>query len=284
MLFFQDLHEKRKIFPSNINTPEPFPQRIISLVPSQTELLYHLGLDQRVVGITKFCTHPDEWFRSKKRVGGTKALDMAIIKELNPDLIIANKEENDKEQVLALSEHYPVWVSDVSDLRGALDMIFDIGALTGTVAKAATLATTIKESFNELLKKKKHTPLKAAYLIWRDPYMAAGGDTFIHDMMEACGLENVFAGLKRYPVISPSQLAQTPCGVFLFSSEPYPFREKHIDELKKILAQYTSINEKKATSLLVDGEMFSWYGSRLAHAPDYFQRLRNQLYEGRQPE
>ncbi len=99
------------------------PQRIISLVPSQTELLFDLGLEEQVAGITKFCVHPEKWFRSKTRIGGTKNIKSALIHQLQPDLIIANKEENVKEQVEELAAHYPVWVSDIHDLQSALDMI-----------------------------------------------------------------------------------------------------------------------------------------------------------------
>ncbi|HRE52045.1 MAG TPA: helical backbone metal receptor [Flavitalea sp.] len=273
MLLFQEHNGKRKLFPFNTFSPALFPQRIVSLVPSQTELLYHLGLDQRVVGITKFCIRPDEWFSYKTRVGGTKSLNIELIRELNPDLIIANKEENDAEQTLWLSRHYPVWVSDIKDMSGALDMILTIGALTGTAEKAADIVRNIQKNFGELRHTRLQAPPRAAYLMWRNPYMAAGGDTFIHDMMSACGWTNAFADLSRYPAVSPEQLANASCDMLLLSSEPYPFREKHIVELKKIFAQYAPGREQKTMFLLVDGEMFSWYGSRLIHAAAYFKRL-----------
>ena len=121
----------------------PIPQRIISLVPSQTELLYDLGLQDRVVGITKFCVHPNIWFRTKTRVGGTKQLHPKIINDLHPDLIIANKEENDKEQIEALSQKYPVWISDIKSLQDALCMIESIGQITATASAAQQIGTTI---------------------------------------------------------------------------------------------------------------------------------------------
>ena len=273
MLLFQEQNGKRKLFPFNAFSPALFPQRIISLVPSQTELLYHLGLDQRVVGITKFCIRPEEWFSYKTRVGGTKTVNTELIRELQPDLIIANKEENDPDQILWLSRHYPVWVSDIKDMSGALDMILTLGALTGTAEKASGIAKAIRENFSELQEARRQVPLRAAYLIWRNPYMAAGGDTFIHDMMENCGWTNVFADLSRYPVVSPAQLADASCDLLLLSSEPYPFKEKHIAELKKTIAQHAPGKEQQTIFLLVDGEMFSWYGSRLIQAAAYFKRL-----------
>jgi ABC-type Fe3+-hydroxamate transport system substrate-binding protein len=239
------------------------PRRIISLVPSQTELLFSLGLDETVVGITKFCVHPDAWFRSKPRIGGTKAIDAARIHALQPDLIIANKEENDKQQVEALATRYPVWVSDVKTLSEALAMIRSVGALTGKETRAAELANEIDARFSILT-----TPSKTAmvaYLIWYRPWMAAGGDTFIHQMLRYCGFDNAFGDRDRYPQIDPAELTGIPDLTILLSSEPYPFRQRHIHEIQKTLPN--------ARIMLVDGELFSWYGSRLLHAPDYFRQL-----------
>jgi len=156
------------------------PQRIISLVPSQTELLYDLGLDDRVAGITKFCIHPNEWFRSKTRIGGTKTIKMDIIHHLQPDLIIANKEENVREQVEELANKYPVWVSDVNNLEDALEMIAGIGKITSTYEKAEDIARTIRNKFDALTPILQLTaPNSTCYLIWKDPYITVGGNTFI---------------------------------------------------------------------------------------------------------
>ena len=127
-----------------VDLPNP-PQRIISLVPSQTELLYSLGLGEAVVGITRFCTHPETWFRQKARIGGTKAIDPARVDALRPDLIIANKEENEKPQVEALATRYPVWTSDIKTLDDALDMIRSIGAITAKLRPARILAAEIAQ-------------------------------------------------------------------------------------------------------------------------------------------
>lgn len=243
------------------------PRRIISLVPSQTELLFSLGLDESVVGITKFCVHPTSWFRSKPRIGGTKAVDPARIKALQPDLIIANKEENDKQQVEALASRYPVWVSDIKTLPDALAMIRSVGALTGKETEAGNLANEIDARFSGLAAPPK--PALVAYLIWYRPWMAAGGDTFIHHMLGHCGFENIFSDRDRYPEIDLHALAGIPDLTILLSSEPYPFRQRHIDEIKEILPT--------ANVLLVDGECFSWYGSRLLHAPAYFRQLMHDL-------
>jgi ABC-type Fe3+-hydroxamate transport system substrate-binding protein len=245
-----------------------FPKRILSLVPSQTELLYDLGLDEAVIGITKFCVHPDSWFRNKTRVGGTKNLDIEKIKQLRPDLIIANKEENVKEQVEVLQQIAPAWVSDVNDLYDALSMIASIGRITGTITKAQALIDNIRNSFTQLPTVISNLST-ATYLIWKDPYMTVGGDTFISDMMRHAGFVNVFADKKRYPEITPEDIRHSQCELVMLSSEPYPFKETHISELKSLLPDQKFI--------IADGEMFSWYGSRLQHAPGYFSKLRETI-------
>ncbi len=239
------------------------PKRIISLVPSQTELLADLGLTTEVVGITKFCVHPDEWFHNKTRVGGTKKLNMEVIHALQPDLIIANKEENVKEQIEELEKHYPVWVSDVNTPDDAYEMISMIGHIVGKEKKSEEIIGTIKDEFAKL------TPLQsspsAIYLIWQKPFMTVGGDSFIHSMMQAAGITNCFAAAKRYPEITLEEIKAKKPELLLLSSEPFPFKQKHIDEFK---------NHLPATKIiLADGEMFSWYGSRLRKAPAYFQTL-----------
>jgi ABC-type Fe3+-hydroxamate transport system substrate-binding protein len=239
------------------------PRRIISLVPSQTELLYSLGLADAVVGITKFCVHPESWFHDKPRIGGTKAVDPVRVDALRPDLIIANKEENDRFQVEALAARYPVWISNVTDLPDALAMIRDVGLITGKSAAADALADAIAREFASLPGAHPLSP-RAAYLIWRNPWMAAGGDTFINNMLNYAGYLNALSGRDRYPVVELSSLAGPGCPTIFLSSEPYPFRQRHVDEIREVLPD--------ADIRLVDGEFFSWYGSRLLHAPAYFRQ------------
>ncbi|MES2004091.1 MAG: helical backbone metal receptor [Bacteroidota bacterium] len=242
------------------------PKRIISLVPSQTELLFDLGLDTEVIGITKFCVHPDEWFRNKTRIGGTKTVKQEIITSLEPDLIIANKEENVKEQIEALEKMAPVWISDINTIDDAINMIRSIGTITGTTAASENIIHRIQKGFTELTEQiASFKKIRTAYLIWKDPYMVAAGDTFIHDVMSRTGFENVFVQQNRYPEITVEILKQKQTELLLLSSEPYPFQQKHIDELQALLPD-TQI-------LLVDGEIFSWYGSRLQYTPAYLQQL-----------
>lgn len=245
-----------------------FPQRIISLVPSQTELLFDLGLGERVVGITKFCIKPTDWYRTKPRVGGTKKVALEKVRALRPDLIIGNKEENERSDIEALEKEFPVWMSDIEDLAGALDMIQQLGALSGTAQQAEKIAQEIQAGF-AALRPQPHG-YSAAYLIWRDPWMVAGPGTFINDMLQRCGLRNAFAhSQERYPVATPAELAAADPDLVLLSSEPYPFTERHIPGVNLLLPG-TPVH-------LVDGEPFSWYGSRLLHAPHYFAALLQQF-------
>jgi ABC-type Fe3+-hydroxamate transport system substrate-binding protein len=232
-------------------------------VPSQTELLFDLGLDSEVVGITKFCIHPNEWQKTKTRIGGTKTLDIESVISLRPDLIIANKEENTKEQIELLSESIPVWVSDIESLSDALFMIEKLGELLNRKVQAQAIKDKIEQEF-EALKLVRHKYIRAnvLYFIWQNPYLVAGNNTFIHDMLNRCQLVNK-CNEARYPEYDFD--SQGSCELIFLSTEPYPFKEKHRDELAKEFP-----NSKV---ILVDGEMFSWYGSRLQSAPKYFSEL-----------
>lgn len=242
---------------------QPF-RTIISLVPSQTELLYYLGLDEEVIGITKFCVHPARWLKTKTRIGGTKTINIEKIISLKPDLVIANKEENVKEQIEILQKFTEVYISDVANLTDAKNMIVYVGELVNKKTKAQLLVTEIEKKFLQLEKINQYK-IPAAYFIWRNPYMAAGSDTFINDMMHVCGFQNIFEDQLRYPEINIEQLKKSDCKLLLLSSEPFPFKQKHIDELQPYLPGIKI--------MLVDGEMFSWYGSRLLLAADYFKTL-----------
>jgi ABC-type Fe3+-hydroxamate transport system substrate-binding protein len=245
------------------------PKRIISLVPSQTELLFDLGLDQEITGITKFCIHPTDAVKDKVKVGGTKSLNIKLIKELNPDLIIGNKEENERAQVEELMKYFPVWMSDIADLDGATDMIKRVGELVDRKAEAGKMIRAINSGFGNLSIPSQG--LRVAYLIWRKPYIVAGKGTFIDAMLQKCGLTNAF-DTERYPEVMAEQIIAGRPDVVLLSSEPYPFKDKHIAEFKAILPD--------ATIKLVDGELFSWYGSRLLHAPAYFRELVDSVRLG----
>jgi ABC-type Fe3+-hydroxamate transport system substrate-binding protein len=245
------------------------PQRIISLVPSQTELLFELGLEDEVIGITKFCVHPRQWFHNKKRVGGTKKVKRDIIAELNPDLIIGNKEENTREDIKYLQERYPTWMSDIHTVDEAMDMILQVGALCGRAVEAENHLQEIKKARQGIPSTEKK--IKVAYVIWRKPWMVVGNNTYIHSFLSDCGFENVFGDRPRYPQVEKKELQELDVDYIFLSSEPFPFKEKHQKEL--------SGNLPADKILLVDGEMFSWYGPRMRKGFDYLRKLKEGLSE-----
>lgn len=242
------------------------PKRIISLVPSQTELLFDLGLDEEIVGITKFCIHPKEKFKSKVKVGGTKKLNLDVIRDLKPDLIIANKEENDQTQIEELILEFPVWISDITNLEDTFEMIDQIGTLTGTSQMAIQLVSKIKKGFSEL--KLKSSNRKVAYFIWKDPYMLAGKNTFIDAVLSIAGFDNVLS-MSRYPMVSLLDLKAINPDLIFLSSEPYPFEDEHVSEMQTLFPE--------ASIIIVDGELFSWYGSRLQYTPNYLTQLLEKI-------
>lgn len=239
----------------------PFsPQRIISLVPSQTELLFELGLDDRIVGVTKFCIHPAEAVKSKTIVGGTKNFWFDVIDRLKPDLIIGNKEENYEQGIAQLEKQYPVWMSDITDFESALAMIAGVARVTGVPEGGEKLIENIHQAFKSIYGVSRRRVL---YLIWH-PWMAVGTNTFIHSMLSRLGLSNVVE-INRYPELTDEAIRQLNPEVVLLSSEPFPFKLIHEEKIRTLLPD--------AEILYVDGEMFSWYGSRLLKAPAYFNTL-----------
>jgi ABC-type Fe3+-hydroxamate transport system substrate-binding protein len=235
------------------------PTRIISLVPSQTELLHYYGLEEEVVGITKFCIHPNEWFQSKARVGGTKNIDIEKVKALKPDLIIGNKEENTIEDITELEKIAPVWMSDVNTFEEALEMNLEIGKITANELKAQQLNENI------LAEKEKcylQDSKSAIYLIWNNPFMCAGKETFIDSMMSTIGLNNMISE-SRYPEITIAVIQKLAPKLLLLSTEPFPFDLNHLKSIQ------TKLPNTKVE--IVDGEMFSWYGSRLLKSFAYFK-------------
>ena len=254
MPYFTDqLH--RKIFLDGT------PQRIISLVPSQTELLFDLGLENNIVGITNYCIHP-----KVKKIGGTKDFNLEKIAALAPDLIIANKEENEQVLIEALAQKFPVWLSDIFTLNESFEMMRSIGEMTATENKAEAIIADIKTEFALLKKKEGENKKRVLYLIWREPYMLAGAETFISNMLHFFDFEQI--PTKRYPIFSAEEIIAFQPDVIFLSSEPYPFKTKHIQEFKNLCP--------KAQVLIVDGELFSWYGSRLKHSARYFLALMNK--------
>lgn len=253
-------------FGRKVNVPDD-PQRIISLVPSQSEYLADLNLDHRVVGITRFCERPRDWFYKKARVGGTKDPDVDRIAALKPDLILGNAEENTRKSILKLERRFPVWLSDVKDLKSNREMMLSIGEMTHRQDLSLKWTHEITEAFESL--NLQNTGLKVLYLIWRDPWMAVGRDTFINSMIEEAGFINVIEDPdSRYPRVTEEQIEKWSPDLIFLSTEPYPFKEEHEEVLSKLFG---------ARALTVDGALFSWYGSRLVHSPAYFKVLHSRI-------
>ena len=241
---------------------ETIARRVLSIVPSQTELLFYLGLEDKIVGLTKFCVHPTSARREKVVVGGTKNLHLDKIVALKPDLVIGNKEENTQELIHHLSQICPIWMSDIHSLTSAQEMIAEMGNFFDVESKSQRLIDELRDEFDSFQKLNK---LRVLYFIWRDPYMVAGSGTFIDHMLNTIGLENAAFNLSRYPLLEIDEIRSLAPEVIMLSSEPYPFKTKHIAELEKEFPD-TQI-------MIVNGEYFSWYGSRLLKAPAYFKTL-----------
>lgn len=236
------------------------PKKIVSLVPSLTELLFDLGLGERVVGRTRFCIHPEGRVDDIAIVGGTKNPNLDKVRAIEPNLIVANREENRKEDIELLQEDgFNVMVTEISTIEEALFVIHDIGWTCEVQDEAKHLIQNIQA---ELAKTVTYPEITAAYLIWRDPWMSIGHDTYIHSVMEHFHLQNVFSVATRYPKTSLHEISLKKPSMILLSSEPYPFKEKHIKEVGGVCGG--------SDILLVDGEWFSWYGSRMLHS---FQKL-----------
>jgi ABC-type Fe3+-hydroxamate transport system substrate-binding protein len=250
-----------------INFP---PKRIVSLVPSQTEFLFDLGLTEQIIGITKFCIHPEEVVGDKPKIGGTKRFNIEKIKSLNPDLIIGNKEENYRDGVEELKKQFPVWMSDIYDLEDAFAMMQEVSRITGRPQRGEEIMTEIRSAFNSFTYSHASDTIKSvAYFIWRKPYMVAAQNTYINYMLGVFGMRNIYANLQRYPEIEPAALSAIKPDYIFLSSEPYSFGEKHIPEFQDF--------SPGSKILLVDGEIFSWYGSRLKLAAAYFTELYKKL-------
>ena len=242
------------------------PKKIVSLVPSQTELLFDLGLETSIVGITKFCVHPIHFKKEKTIVGGTKSVQFDKIKELKPDIILCNKEENTEEMMLELEKIAPVHMSDIYTINDSLQLIQMYGNIFSVEEKANGIIENIKEKLEDFQAFINEKPiLKTAYFIWKKPWMVAAKHTFIDEMLQLNKFENHYGHLVRYPEIKLSESKKETADLVLLSSEPFPFKQAHTDEMRTFYP-----NSKV---MLVDGEAFSWYGSRLVNAFNYFKTL-----------
>jgi ABC-type Fe3+-hydroxamate transport system substrate-binding protein len=253
----------------HIDTTAAF-KRIVCLVPSQTELLCHLGLQDSLVGITKFCVHPNNLNKTVTLVGGTKNVHWETLKSLKADIVLCNKEENSLEIVQELETFTQVHVADIYTLEDCYQLMEDYGTLFKVTDQSHNIIEQIQRQAKNYANFMIGRPRpKVAYLIWKKPWMLAAGDTFVNHLLEVAGYDNAFKHLLRYPQVELSDLKNAAIDILFLSSEPYPFSEKHKKELETLLPGIQIV--------LVDGEFFSWYGSRLRLAFNYFRALSLSL-------
>lgn len=242
------------------------PRRIVSLVPSTTETLCALGLGQALVGVTVYCREPRPVVAGKTRVGGEKDPDLDRIRALAPDLVVANIEENRREDVAALrAAGIPVWVTYPRTVLDGIAMVRELGQVTGTEARAAEIAGELERLYREAAEAAAaRPPVAVFYPIWREPWMTINRDTYVHDLLQVCGGRNVFADHpERYPRITLDEVAARRPEVILLPDEPFRFRRAHLRDF----APYREVPAVAAGRIrLVDGKPFSWHGPRIADA------------------
>ena len=242
------------------------PARIVSLIPSITEILFALGLDQEIAAVTRYCTHPLEKVKAKVRIGGEKDPDLEGIRRIGPDLVIANMEENRREDVAQLRAWgIPVYVTYPRMVEEGIRLVQDLGALTGREAEAGRIVREIEPLYHEVLVKTAgRPPVRVFCPIWRKPYMTINRDTYVHDMLRVNGGENVFGDrVERYPEVELKDVAARKPDVILLPDEPYRFRRLHLGDF----ASFEEMPAVRSGRLhLIDGKLISWYGPRIAEA------------------
>ena len=250
---------------SSRGRPADPPRRIVSLVPSLTEALFALGLGERVVGVTEWCVHPAGAVAGLPKVGGTKTPDLATIAALAPDLVIANHEENrrrDVEQLEALGIH--VWVTYPRTVAEGAALLAELAELGASDEARQAVVAPVLAALAEAQGTRPEQDSAVFCPIWRDPWMAVGGDTYAHDLLTLCGGRNVFAarGERRYPRVTLEEVVAAAPEVVILPDEPYAFGAADVAELRRLpipAAQSGRVH-------LIDGTWVSWYGPRIEPA------------------
>ena len=243
------------------------PSRIISLVPSITETLFALGLGERLVGVTRFCTEPSDRVGHKPRVGGQKNPDLEKIQSLQPDLVIANMEENRRQDVEALEAMaIAVYTTYPRTVEQGIAMVRELGGVTGTEERASAIAASLEEVCRDISREVRgQRRLRVFCPVWRKPYMSVNRDTYIHDVLQACGGENVFAAESdRYPKISLAEVADLKPEIILLPDEPYPFHQRHLVDFQPFEGCIPALATGRVH--FVDGKLLSWYGPRIGES------------------
>ena len=249
------------------------PGRIVSLVPSLTETLIELGAAERVVGCTEWCVHPADVTAGIPKVGGTKNVSVSKVLELEPDLVIANKEENRERHVDALREEVPVFVTYPCTLDDGLQTLLDMGTICGNPEGAVAVENRCRTILVELFASNPKQLLTAC-MIWRDPWMAAGPATYMSDLIERCGFENVFGRQPdRYPDTTLEEVFARDVEVVLLPDEPYEFGSRDVIDVMRARPDDSPARE----IVLLDGSYLTWYGVRTEPALEFLRNLRRGM-------
>lgn len=252
--------------------PPGGPRRIVSLVPSLTEALFALGLGERVVGVTEWCVHPATEVARLPKVGGTKTPDLAALRALGPDLVLANREENRRRDVAALeAAGIPVWLTYPRTVREGAELLAELAGLGAPPERAAEVVGPTLAAVVDAEARPAGPRPRVFCAIWRAPWMSVGRDTYIHDMIQLSGGANVFAGRagRRYPIVAEADLVAAAPEVVLLPDEPYRFEARDAAELRGLdlpAARTGRIH-------LIDGTLVSWYGPRIRRALETLQAL-----------
>ena len=252
------------------------PRRIVSLVPSLTETVCALGRAERLVGVTRYCTDPPEAVKPLPKVGGTKNPDCQRIIALEPDIVLANAEENRREDVECLERAgLPVLVTFPKSVRDAAHLIAQLGRLLATQRQARLVSVRIERNQRRAAAAVRGTRWRVFCPIWRNPWMGFNRDTYAHDVLWQAGGANICADrADRYPSVDLAEIAAAEPEVILLPSEPYRFEEKHLASLRPL---HESPAWRCGRVFFVDGQALSWYGPRTAPALPYFQELLGNI-------
>lgn len=236
--------------------------QVVSLVPSLTELVCVLAGREMLAGRTRFCTEPADEIEAVPIIGGTKNPHIDRIIALAPDLVLANKEENRREDIEALEANgLDVLLTDPNTLAEAMEMIAEFGRQLSLGEQAAALNAEIAA----VLAEPKPAPVRVFAAVWWNPLMGLGSASYGHDLLEQCGAVNVLAGQQRYPQVTLEEVAALKPDLVLLPDEPFPFKQEHVAEFARI-----------APARVIDGKLLWWYGPRI---PLAIRSLRAVLAE-----